>query len=79
MFVFQKIAEKEGIRVEQTEILARLQTLAVEHKMPAEKLLQELEKNHRLEEVVHRPILHEKVIDLLVQYAKIEDVPVRAE
>ena len=38
MFVFQKIAEKEGIRVEQTEILARLQTLAVEHKMPVEKL-----------------------------------------
>jgi trigger factor len=76
MFVFQKIAEKEGIRVEQTDILARLQTLAVEHKMPVEKLYQELDKNHRVEEVIHRPILHDKVINLLVQYAKIEDVPV---
>jgi hypothetical protein len=27
-----------------------------------------------MEEVVHRPILHEKVVNLLVQYAKIEDV-----
>ena len=76
MFVFQKIAEKEGIRVEQTDILARLQTLAVEHKLPVEKLYQELEKNHRVEEVIHRPILHDKVINLLVQYAKIEDVAV---
>jgi trigger factor len=74
MFVFQKIAEKEGIRVEQTEILARLQTLAVEHKMPADKLLHDLKENARVEEVLHRPILHDKVINLLVQYAKIEDV-----
>ena len=75
MFVFQRIAEKEGIRVEQMEILGRLQTLATEHKMPVEKLAQELEKNRRLEEVIHRPILHDKVVNLLVQYAKIEDVP----
>jgi trigger factor len=77
LFVFQKIAEKEGIRVEKTDVLARLQSLAVEHKMPVEKLIQELEKNRRMEEVVHRPILHDKVINLLVQYAKIEDIPAR--
>jgi FKBP-type peptidyl-prolyl cis-trans isomerase (trigger factor) len=76
MFVFQKIAEKEGIRVERMDILARLQTLAAEHKMTADKLYQELEKNRRMEEVIHRPILHDKVINLLVQYAKIEDVAV---
>jgi trigger factor len=76
MFVFQKIAEKEGIRVERTDILARLQALAAEHKIPADKLYQELAKNHRVEEVIHRPILHDKVINLLVQYAKIEDVAV---
>jgi hypothetical protein len=28
-----------------------------------------------MEQVIHRPILHDKVVDLLVQYAKIEDVP----
>jgi trigger factor len=79
MFVFQKIAEKEGIRVEQTDIVARLQSLAVEHKMPVEKLYQELEKNHRIEAVIHRPILHDKVVNLLVQYARIEDVPAPAK
>jgi trigger factor len=74
LFVFQKIADKEGIRVEEADVLARLQSLALEHKMPIEKLVQELEKNRRMEQVIHRPILHDKVIDLLVQYAKIEDV-----
>jgi len=75
LFVFRKIADKEGIRVEEADILARLQALAIEHKMPIDKLVQELQKNRRMDEVVHRPILHEKVINLLVQYAKIEDVP----
>jgi FKBP-type peptidyl-prolyl cis-trans isomerase (trigger factor) len=75
LFIFQQIAEKEGIRVEKTDIVARLQTLAVEYKMPVDKLYQELDKNNRMEQVIHRPILHDKVVDLLVQYAKIEDVP----
>ena len=73
-FVFRKIAEMEGVRVEQLEIAGRLQALATEHKMPVDKLYKELEKNHRLEDV-HRQILNDKVVDLLVQYAKIEDVP----
>jgi len=77
LFVFRKIADNEGIRVEEQEILARLQSLAVEHKMPIDKLVQELEKNRRMEQVIHRPILHDKVINLLVQYAKIEDVAAR--
>ena len=73
-FVFRKIAEKEGVRVEQLEIADRLQALARENNMPVDKLYKELEKNHRLEDV-HRQILNDKVVDLLVQYAKIEDVP----
>jgi trigger factor len=77
-FIFRKIAEKEGVRVEQLEIAGRLQALATEHKMPVDKLYKELEKNHRLEEV-HRQILNDKVVDLLVQYAKIEDVPAAAK
>jgi trigger factor len=77
LFVFQKVAEREGIRVEQVDILTRLQALATEHKMAADKLYQELEKNNRVEDVLHRPILHDKVINLLVQYAKIEDVPAK--
>jgi trigger factor len=77
-FVFQKIAEKEGVRIEQLEIANRLQAMAAEHKMPIDKLYKELEKNHRLEDV-YRQILHDKVVNLLVQYAKIEDVPALAK
>ena len=66
-FLFQKIAEKEGVRIEQLEIASRLQAMAAEHKMPIDKLYKELEKNHRLENV-YRQILHEKVVNLLVQY-----------
>jgi trigger factor len=72
-FAFQKIAEKEGVRVEQLEIAARLQAMAAQHKMPVDKLVKELEKNGTLGDV-YQQLLHEKVVDLLVQYAKVEDV-----
>ena len=72
-FAFQKIAEKEGIRVEQLEIAGRLQAMAAQHKMPVDKLVKELEKNGTLGDV-YQQLLHEKVVDLLVQYAKVEDV-----
>jgi trigger factor len=72
-FAFQKIAEKEGIRVEQLEIAGRLQAMAAQHKMPVDKLVKDLEKNGALGDI-YQQLLHEKVVDLLVQYAKIEDV-----
>jgi trigger factor len=72
-FAFQKIAEKEGVRVEQLEIATRLQAMAAQHKMPVDKLVKELEKNGTLGDI-YQQLLHEKVVDLLVQYAKVEDV-----
>ncbi len=72
-FVFQRVAEKEGVRVEQMEIARRLQDMAVQYKMPAEKLVKELEKSGGLSSV-YSQLLSEKVIDLLVQYARLEDV-----
>jgi len=72
-FAFQKIAEKEGIRVEQLEIANRLQAMAAQHKIPVDKLVKELQKNDTLGDV-YQQLLHEKVVDLLVQYAKVEDV-----
>jgi len=71
-FVFQKIAEKEGARVEQLEIAGRLQAMAAHHQMPVDKLVKEMEKAGTLGDV-YQQILHEKVVDLLVQYAKVED------
>lgn len=72
-FAFQRVAEKEGVRVEQVEIARRLQDLAAQYKMPVEKLVKELEKSGGLSGV-YAQLLNEKVVDLLVQYAKLEDI-----
>lgn len=72
-FVFQRIAEKEGVRVEQLEIANRLQAMAAQYKMSLDKLVKELQKGDGLQEV-YMQLLSEKVVDLLVQNAKLEDV-----
>ncbi len=72
-FAFQRVAEKEGVRVEQVEIARRLQDLAAQYKMPVEKLVKELEKGGGLAGV-YAQLLNEKVVDLLVQYARLEDI-----
>ncbi|HEX4122492.1 MAG TPA: trigger factor [Verrucomicrobiae bacterium] len=72
-FVFRDIAEKEGVRVEQVEIGRRLQDMAAQYKVPFDKLVKDMEKSGRLNEIYNQ-ILSEKVVDLLVQFAKIQDV-----
>jgi trigger factor len=77
-FIFQKVAAKEGVRVEQIEIAGRLQAMAAQYQVPVDKLVKDLEKADRLQEI-YSQILSEKVIELLVQNAKIEDVPAPAK
>jgi trigger factor len=72
-FVFRSIAEKEGVRVEQVDVARRLQDMAAQYKVPFDKLVKDMEKSGRLGDV-YTQILSEKVIDLLVQFAKIQDV-----
>jgi trigger factor len=72
-FVFQKIAEKEGIKVAQNEFDARLFAMAKAMKMSPEKLFKELQERNGTDEVI-RQILNEKVVDFLQLQAKIEDV-----
>jgi trigger factor len=72
-FVFQKIADKEGIRVTPEEVNARLYVLAQQYQMPADKFAKELEKRNGISEIWSQ-LLNEKVIDFLQQNAKIEDV-----
>jgi trigger factor len=74
-FAFQRVAEKEGVRVEQVEIARRLQDMATQYKMPVDKLVKELEKSGGLAGV-YSQLLNEKVIDLLVQFARLEDVAI---
>jgi len=77
-FVFQKIAAKEGVRVEQMEIAGRLQAMAAQYQVPVDKLVKDLEKADRLQDI-YSQLLTEKVIELLVQNAKVEDVAAPAK
>jgi len=61
------------VRVEQLEIARRLQDMAAQYKMPPEKLVKELEKTGGLSSI-YAQLLNEKVVDLLVQFAKLEDL-----
>jgi trigger factor len=74
-FAFNRIAQKEGIRVDQMTIAARLQAMATQNKMPVEKLMKELEKRNALEDI-YQDLVSEKVIDLLAQFAKIEEITI---
>lgn len=72
-FVFAKIAEKEGIKVEPAEFHARVFAMARSMKMTPEKLLEELKKRDGMAQIAEQ-ILNEKVIDFLQENARIEDV-----
>jgi trigger factor len=73
-FLLQKIAEKEDIKVSQEEIAQRIQTLAAMYQIPAEKFAKDLQKRNGLIEIYDQ-IMNERVLDLLQQNARIEDVP----
>lgn len=72
-FLLQKIAEKEDIKVSQEEIARRIQTMAAMYQIPPDKFAKDLQKRNGLIEIFDQ-IMNEKVIDLLQQSAKIEDV-----
>jgi trigger factor len=73
-FLFQRIAEQEGIRVSPEEVNARIAALARSNDMPADKFFKELEKRNGVSEIIQQ-LLHERVIDFLAENARIEDVP----
>ncbi len=73
-FLFQRIADREGIKVREDEIQTRIVTLAHGYKMAPQKFMKELEKRNGLAEVFEQ-LLNEKVIDFLQEHARIEDVP----
>jgi len=72
-FVFQKIAAKEGIRVQPEEVNARIYALSQQYQMAPDKFAKELEKRDGISEIWSQ-LLNEKVIDFLQQNARIEDV-----
>ncbi len=76
-FLLGRIAEKEGIKVEQKEIADRVTLMAAQYQMPVQKLVRQLEERNGFGEI-HEQILTAKVLNLLVAEAKTEEfVPER--
>jgi trigger factor len=73
-FLLQKIAEKEGIKVSQEEVARRVQTLAAMYQIPPEKFVKDLQKRNGFVEIYDQ-IASDKVVELLQQNAKMEEVP----
>ena len=73
-FLFGKIAEREGIRVQPDELRGRIVALAQVYKMSPDAFFKELEKNNGVGQISMQ-ILREKVVDFLQENAKIEDAP----
>jgi trigger factor len=73
-FLFHRISEKEGIRVDQNEMNVRIAYLAQANQMAPKKFLQELEKRNGLPEI-YQQLVHEKVLDFLHDSAQIQDAP----
>lgn len=76
MYIMGKIAEKEGIKVEQQEIVARVGFMAQQYQMPAEKLAKQLRDRNGFQEI-HEQIMVSKVIDFLQLNAEIAEVPAK--
>jgi len=77
-FLLRNIAEKEDIKVSEAEIANRINSLAAIYQIPPKQFAKDLQKRNGLIEIFDQ-IMNEKVIDMLQQHAKLEEVPVAAE
>ncbi len=72
-YVFAKIAEKEGIKVSQEELMNEISLAARMNNEDPKKYAERIVKNNQVRRF-YEIIIAQKVIDFLVEYAKIEDV-----
>lgn len=77
LFILNRIAEKEGIKAEQQEILERVQGMAQQYQMPIQKLIKQLEERNGFAEI-NEQIIVGKVLDFLQLQANVEEVPATA-
>ena len=77
MFLLNRIAQKEGIKVEQQELAQRVHYMAQQYQMPVQKLVKQLEDRNGFGEIQEQ-ILSAKVLDFLQLNAQIEDVAAAA-
>jgi len=74
-FLLNRIADKEGIKVEEKEILYRIERLAEQNRIPVDKMIKQLRERNGIVEI-HEQILTGKVLDFLELHARVtEAVP----
>ncbi len=76
-FLIRRIAEQEGVKVSQEEVLQRAQLLASAYQIPLEQFLKDLQKRDGVNEL-YEQVAHEKVLELVEKSAQIEDVSAAA-
>lgn len=69
-FILQEIANKEGITVEDQDVLQRIQQMAQQANKPVKKYIKELQKANAIQNV-RNSVLIGKTIDFLVDSAKV--------
>jgi trigger factor len=69
-FILTKIAEAEQIKVTNEEVAQQVQMMAMQRQQPIEKLIKVLQKNNAFPQIERR-ILSQKVMDFLLQAAKV--------
>ncbi len=77
LFILNRIAEKEGIKAEQQEILERVQGMAQQYQISVQKLIKQLEERNGFAEI-NEQIIVGKVLDFLQLQATVEEVPATA-
>jgi trigger factor len=77
-FLVQRIAEQEKISVSQEDALKQAQIMAATYQIPLDKFLKDLQKRNGVQELFDQAA-REKVMELLVNNAKIETVPAAAK
>lgn len=73
-FIYQKIAEKEDIKVAQEEIAGRIAYLAAMYQIPQDKFVKDLQKRNGLIEVYDQ-VMNEKVVKFLEEGVQVQEVP----
>jgi trigger factor len=73
-FVLGRIADKEGIRVTQEDLVQRVTQLAAQNQMTFQKMVKELQDRGALA-TVRDQVLVGKALEFVVQHAHVEEVP----
>jgi trigger factor len=74
MFVLNRIAEQEGIKVEQSELAQRMYALAQANNMPIEQFAKKVSENEGYAPI-QQELLTAKTLDFILKQVKTEEVP----